>query len=190
VIDRRDSPFDATRGWLHSSSLQVGVESLGSDLGYVRYLTRQAAYQSLGPLTLAGSARWGMLFGYSGTAPLSVLDLFFLAGGTNTVRGYREDSLSALTVSDLYLGGTSLLVLHGEVRFPIVSIVKGAVFVDAGNTCTATHDIALGRLAVGSGFGVRIATPLAPLRLDFGYPVTTGFGERRWRLHFSIGQMF
>jgi outer membrane translocation and assembly module TamA len=45
-------------------------------------------------------------------------------------------------------------------------------------------------MAVGSGLGLRIATPLAPLRLDFGYPVTEGFGPPRLRVHFSIGQMF
>jgi outer membrane protein assembly factor BamA len=190
VIDRRDSPFDATRGWFHSSSLKVGVESLGSDLGYVRYLTRQSVYQQLGPLTLAASARWGTMIGYSGTAPLSTLDLFFLAGGTNTVRGYRENSLSAVNVADIYLGGTSLLVLNGELRFPIFRMVRGAAFVDSGNTFTATREIAIDRMAVGSGLGLRIATPLAPLRLDFGYPVTERFGPPRLRVHFSIGQMF
>ena len=190
VIDRRDSPFDAKRGWFHSSSLKIGVEPLGSDLGYVRYLTRQSVYQQLGPLTLAGNARWGTMIGYSGSAPLSTLDLFFLAGGTNTVRGYRENSLSAVNVADIYLGGTSLLVLNGELRFPIFRMVRGAAFVDSGNTFTATREIALDRMAVGSGLGLRIATPLAPLRLDFGYPVTEGFGPSGLRIHFSIGQMF
>src|SRR4029079_7554308 len=31
ILDKRDSPFDATRGFFHSSSLQFGAESLGSD---------------------------------------------------------------------------------------------------------------------------------------------------------------
>ena len=80
--------------------------------------------------------------------------------------------------------------MNGEIRFPIFGRVSGAAFVDAGNTFLATRGIALDRLAVGSGFGLRISTPLAPLRLDLAYPVTEGFGPQRLRFHFSIGQMF
>ncbi len=64
------------------------------------------------------------------------------------------------------------------------------MFVDAGNTFASTADIALGRLAVGAGLGLRVRTPLAPLRLDFAYPLSSGFGQSGLRFHFSIGQMF
>jgi len=190
ILDKRDSPFDAKRGLFHSSSFQFGVEPFGSDLSYVRYLLRQSYYQPLGKLTLAGSARYGTMQGFSGTAPISIVDLLFEAGGTNTVRGYSEESLSAFTVADFALGGTDLLILNGELRFPISKLFGGAVFVDAGNTFASTADIALGRLAVGAGLGLRIRTPLAPLRLDFAYPFTSGFGQTGLRFHFSIGQMF
>ena len=128
--------------------------------------------------------------GFSGTPPISIVDLLFEAGGTNTVRGYPEESLSAFTVAGFALGGTDLLVLNGELRFPISKLFGGAMFVDAGNTFASTADIALDRLAVGAGLGVRIRTPLAPLRLDFAYPFSSEFGQSGLRFHFSIGQMF
>ena len=190
ILDRRDSPFDATRGLFHSSSFQFGVRSLGSDLGYVRYLLRQSYYQPLGRVTAAGSVRYGTIQNHSGTAPISIIDLFFNAGGTNTVRGYPEDSLSAINVAGFALGGTDLLVLNGEVRFPITKRLGGAAFVDAGNTFARIGDLALGQLAVGAGLGVRIRTPLAPFRLDVGYPFSDAYGQRGVRVHFSIGQMF
>ena len=84
ILDKRDSPFDATRGLFHSSSLQFGVEPLGSDLNYVRYLLRQSYYQPLGKLTAAGSIRYGTMQGFSGTPPIGIVDLLFEAGGTNT----------------------------------------------------------------------------------------------------------
>ena len=190
ILDRRDSPFDATRGLFHSSSFQFGVQSLGSDLGYVRYLLRQSYYQPLGKLTAAGSVRYGTIQNYSGTAPISIIDLFFNAGGTNTVRGYPEDSLSAINIAGFALGGTDLLVLNGEVRFPITKRFGGAAFVDAGNTFANVGDLALGRLALGAGLGVRIRTPLAPFRLDIAYPFSNDYGRSGVRVHFSIGQMF
>jgi outer membrane protein assembly factor BamA len=190
ILDRRDSPFDATRGLFHSSSFQFGVQSLGSDLGYVRYLLRQSYYQPLGRVTAAGSVRYGTIQNYSGTAPVSIIDLFFNAGGTNTVRGYPEDSLSAINIAGFALGGTDLLVLNGEVRFPITKRFGGAAFVDAGNTFARIGELSLGQLAVGAGLGVRIRTPLAPFRLDVAYPFSDAYGQRGVRVHFSIGQMF
>ncbi|HSG01389.1 MAG TPA: translocation/assembly module TamB domain-containing protein, partial [Vicinamibacterales bacterium] len=203
VLDRRDSPFDATTGWFHSSSLQGGLEWLGSDLDYSRYLARQSYYVSLGPVTFAGSSRWGTLDAYAGTPPLSALDLFFTAGGTNSVRGYPEGALSAVTTNVLFvddvelvldeplrLGGTELLVLNGEVRYPVWRWFRGVVFLDAGNTFLGWRDISLSKMALGGGLGIRIDTPLAPLRFDFAYPLTTSYGYRGLRIHFSIGQMF
>jgi outer membrane protein assembly factor BamA len=190
ILDRRDSPFDATRGLFHSSSFQFGVQSLGSDLGYVRYLLRQSYYQPLGKLTAAGNVRYGTLQGYSGIAPISIIDQLFNAGGTNSVRGYPEDSLSAINIAGFALGGTDLLVLNGEVRFPITKRLGGAAFVDVGNTFAKIADLTLGRLALGAGLGLRIRTPLAPFRLDVAYPFSDEYGQRGVRVHFSIGQMF
>jgi outer membrane protein assembly factor BamA len=190
ILDRRDSPFDATRGLFHSSSLQFGVRSLGSDLDYVRYLLRQSYYQPLGKLTLAGSVRYGTIQDYSGTAPVSIIDLLFNAGGTNSVRGYPEDSLSAINLAGFSLGGSDLLVLNGELRFPISKRLGGAAFVDAGNTFADVAEITLGQLAVGAGVGVRVRTPLAPFRLDVAYAFSEAYGKRGVRVHFSIGQMF
>ena len=190
ILDRRDSPFDATRGLFHSSSFQFGAESLGSDLNYVRYLLRQSYYQPLGKLTVAGSIRYGTMHRYSGSTPLSIIDLFFNAGGTNSVRGYPEDSLSAINIAGFALGGTDLLVLNSELRFPITKRVGAAAFLDAGNTFGSFSQITLNRLALGAGLGVRIRTPLAPLRLDVAYPFSNEYGREGVRVHFSIGQMF
>lgn len=190
ILDRRDSPFDATRGLFHSSSFQFGAESLGSDLGYVRYLLRQAYYQPLGRFTLAGNVRYGTMHQFSGRAPINVIDLLFNAGGTNSVRGYAEDSLSAINVAGFGLGGTNLLVLNSELRFPITKRLGAAAFVDAGNTFSTLANITLDGLALGAGLGIRVRTPLAPLRLDVAYPFSNENGQHGVRVHFSIGQMF
>ena len=61
VIDRRDSFFDAKRGWFGSVSLQWGQREFGSDVDYLRTLIRGSYYQPLGPVVLAGNVRWGRL---------------------------------------------------------------------------------------------------------------------------------
>ena len=183
--------FDAKKGWLFSTSAEFGLQAVGSDFDYLRTLVRGSFYQPLGPLTLASNARWGNLQPFGGRPPITVLDIFYQAGGTQTVRGYKQDSLSAYTLLDSPVGGTKLLVFNQEVRFPLFWLLSGVAFADAGNTFTDEAGIVFSDLAVGVGFGLRIRTPLAPIRIDLGFPKygnPTGSTSARW--HFSIGQIF
>jgi outer membrane protein assembly factor BamA/autotransporter translocation and assembly factor TamB len=189
VVDRRDSALDANRGWFHSSSLQQGIQAIGSDLTYTRYLGRTFYFKPIGRLVSASGVRIGSIWSTKGTAPFSVLDLFFKAGGSQTVRGYKQDELSAANIGSVTLGGTKLLIVNQELRVTIAKWLKGVVFADAGNTF-GNAGIRLGELAVGLGFGVRINTPIAPLRIDLGFPVPRRPGDPLFRWHFSIGQMF
>jgi outer membrane protein insertion porin family len=188
VIDRRDSFFDATRGWFGSASLQWGKREFGSDADYLRTLVRGSYYQPLGPLVLAGNLRWGRLVPQGGPLTLTIFDLFFNAGGTESVRGYAQDALSAYSFFGAPLGGAKLLVGNAELRSPLFWRLSGVLFADAGNTFTNAQSIRLNDLGVGLGFGLRIKTPLAPIRIDLGFPQSFDKTGVRW--HFSIGQMF
>ncbi|MBD2080072.1 BamA/TamA family outer membrane protein [Leptolyngbya sp. FACHB-17] len=108
----------------------------------------------------------------------------FPLGGTNSVRGYDEGDLGS---------GRSFLQATAEYRFPVFSIISGALFVDAatdlGSGRSVPGDPAGTRGKPGSGFGygvgVRVqAGPLGPIRIDFGFNdrggsnIRFGFGER------------
>jgi outer membrane translocation and assembly module TamA len=184
--DRRDSVFNATRGFLHSSSVEYGAPALASDFAYFRYLFQQTYYRKVSRLVLAGAARLGLLTAVNATED-QTYTLRFRTGGAQTVRGYDEESLAA---SDHGLGGRAMLVLNGELRFPVWRWVKGVAFLDAGNAFVDPSHISLGDLKVGTGLGLRLDTPYALLRFDVGFPVPQQSNTliRRW--YFSIGQMF
>ena len=146
-------------------------------------------FSPLERVVVASAVRAGSFWNVSGTATLDVLDLLFKVGGSQTVRGYKQDQLSPVTTEGLRLGGTRLLVLNEELRVTFSKLFQGVVFADAGNTFLKDQ-FAWRDMAVGLGFGVRINTPIAPLRLDFGFPVPRRPGERLFRWHFSVGQMF
>jgi outer membrane protein insertion porin family len=191
ILDARDSPFNASRGWFQSSNVRWGLDALGSDYNYFRVLLRQFYYQPAGPLIFASGVRWGWLHGISGVPPITILDQYFDAGGAQTVRGYAENSLSAVTILGVPVGGSKLLLLNQEVRFPLFSKwFQGALFIDAGNTFAPGEPLKLDQLAVGTGFGIRIMTPFAPLRLDVGYPINRRPDDKPYRFYFSIGQIF
>ena len=80
------------------------------------------------------------------------------------------------------------MIGNAELRTPLFWRLSGVLFADAGNTFTDAQAIRLNDLGVGLGFGLRIKTPLAPIRIDLGFP--RSFDKTGVRWHFSIGQMF
>ena len=187
IIDTRDDLFDATRGWFHSSTVEHAPSALGSDLRFAKYLAQQYHYHQRGGVVLATAARLGLATGFGD-------DLIpterFHAGGGNTVRGYPQDSLGPVGFFGEPRGGNALLVLNQEVRFPLLWILRGVGFVDAGNVFASPGDVSLRDLEIGLGGGLRADTPFGLLRVDFGFPVSDDGAERTGRFFFSIGQAF
>src|SRR6185503_19654737 len=106
----------------------------------------------------------------------------FVTGGASSVRGYFENEIgfrSAPPDSGVR-GGEVLLLGSIEARFPLIWIIGGAVFLDAGNVWERPDDITLRRVFTVAGpeagysdmrwsvgTGIRIATPVGPLRFDY-----------------------
>ncbi len=185
--DTRDDPFDPARGWFAAVSLDYASAALGSDLRFVRLLVQGAAFQRAGPAVLAGRLRLGAARGIGQEVVPSER---FFAGGATSVRGYAENALGPVDLFGEPAGGNALLVLNGEIRFPVFGGVRGVGFVDAGNVFARLSDLAVGQLEVGVGAGVRVDTPFAMLRLDFGMPVPRRPGGPFGRWYFSLGHAF
>ncbi|MGI0494211.1 BamA/TamA family outer membrane protein [Alkalinema pantanalense CENA528] len=108
----------------------------------------------------------------------------FSLGGSNSVRGFEEGDVGS---------GKSFIQASAEYRFPLFSIISGALFVDAA-TDLGTGDSVKGNPAglrgkpgsgIGYGLGVRVQSPLGPIRVDYGF---NDQGDSR--LHFGIGERF
>lgn len=191
-LDRRDDPSDPTGGWFASANWEQAVQTLGSDYSNGKAFTQASLYHGVSRLTLAGRVQLGTGYGEDGLA----FSERFLLGGATTVRGYAENSLGPRSVFDFPLGGDALLAFNGELRFPVRGWVQGVAFVDAGNVFEQRADISFRGLAVGYGVGLRLASPFAMLRIDFGLPAQTLYPERpahhlksgRW--YFGIGHIF
>jgi outer membrane protein assembly factor BamA/autotransporter translocation and assembly factor TamB len=188
LVDTRDDLVDATRGMLVSSTFEYGAAGLGSDLRFAKYFFQQNYYRTLGHrMVFATSGRLGLAAGYGQDLIPSER---FRAGGGNSVRGFRDDTLGPTNVFGDPAGGNALVVVNEELRFPIAWRFRGVAFLDAGNTFTTVGDIGLRNLRAGAGFGLRVQTPFALLRADLGAPLSPRAGESRVRWFFSIGQSF
>ena len=69
-------------------------------------------------------------------------------------------------------------------------IFKGSLFYDIGNVWRRVGDFA-SDFKSGTGIGARVNTPIGPIRLDLGVPVSGLGGEKRKaRFHFNISRAF
>ncbi len=191
ILDARDKPFDASRGWFQSSNLQWGLQSLGSDFDYVRVLLRQFYYQPAGPLVFASGVRWGWLHGIAGVPPITILRPVLRRG--RFADGSRLCGGFAVGRRRRGLPRWRHETAHSEPGSPIPSLL--AMAAGRGVHRCRQHLQAggppqLDELAVGAGFGIRIMTPFAPIRIDVGYPLDRRPGDSAYRVHFSIGQIF
>lgn len=139
----------------------------------------------------------GIPYGNSNDMPF---EKSFYAGGTNGMRGWRFRELGPGTFSNpdklnIERIGDLQLEFNLEYRFPIYSIIKGAIFTDIGNIWTMReNEIFAGgefnfntfykQLAVDAGLGLRVDISFLLFRLDVAAPmVNPAFPEgERWRI--------
>jgi outer membrane protein assembly factor BamA/autotransporter translocation and assembly factor TamB len=186
--DSRDDPSDTTRGTFVSTSLEHGSTRLGSDLLFLRSLTQAYHFRPWKSVVFASAARYGAVKPLEGQVLVS--SLRFFAGGARTVRGVPEDSLGGLDFFGDPVGGRGLLTLNEEVRFPMYRWLRGVAFLDTGNVFPEVSGIRVRELVGSTGFGLRVVTPFALFRVDYGRTIWNGPADNSGRWVFGIGQTF
>ncbi len=110
----------------------------------------------------------------------------YFVGGADNLRGYADDRF----------WGNNLFLLSTELRVPLDrkgGNLSGVLFLDIGDAWGAS-DVNGENIQgfeqhkgfspnIGVGLGVRVKTPVGPVRLDYGIGETS-------RIHFAIGQSF
>jgi outer membrane protein assembly factor BamA/autotransporter translocation and assembly factor TamB len=189
VIERRNDPFDPSRGWFSSVNFELSRPGLGSDLSFVKSFIQQFQFVPIGHgVVIASAARVGLARTYRGET-LIPSERFF-AGGATSVRGYADDALGGRSVLGDAEGGAASLITNGEVRFPIYRWLRGVGFADLGNVYPSVSDMFHTGVQVGIGGGFRLNTPVGLLRLDLGKPANPRPLDSTWTVHFGLGHAF
>ncbi|MFH0876854.1 MAG: outer membrane protein assembly factor BamA [Candidatus Omnitrophota bacterium] len=193
--DTTDNVFNPSRGYVLSGSSEFAGGGLGGDKDFTKMFGLATLYVpgfGKGVLQLQGRVGFAQPFGNQEKVPIYER---FYAGGANTIRGYEERSVGPVdSVTGDPLGGEALLIFNVEYAFPLLEFIKGAVFFDTGNVWSEVSSFGTEGLSSGIGFGVRIKTPIGPLKLDYGIPLDQQPGdedrEREGRFHFSMSHGF
>lgn len=170
TFDSRDNVNDPHEGKRNSYSIEWA--GLGGDFDFTKYSADYRYYYRMGASEDVLALQFGV--GYAdGTMPLSQR---FAVGGSDSLRGYKDDQFK----------GNSMLKATLEYRTPLMKKVQGVIFTDTGYAWDkkTEDDFDLGLIKFSYGIGLRVNSPLGPLRLDYG------IGDDGGRFHFSFGGQF
>lgn len=157
---------------------------LGGDADFYRVEVSLSKYWKFAfSSTLAGRIKVGSLHAYNAlTQRIPDYELFRL-GGATSVRGFATDRLKTTMVDGkvVAVGDKVKLIGNLEWRFPIYKGLGAELFMDAGQLWPDYSKLDILGMRYSSGVGLTYATPLGPVRLDFGRK----FGslksyEKRW----------
>lgn len=198
VKDTRDFLQGPTKGYRNSISLEQA--GFGGD-PFTKVKAESSYYKKLtDKLVLALNGEAGAILGDD--VPLS--ERFFL-GGAETVRGYeygtispvdfitywRDDHGLYLDREDVRVGGSEMLLLKTELRYPLTQAIEGVAFFDSGGTWREMGDFDAGEIRYGTGLGLRVTLPIgAMIRLDYGHALNPDEYQETQPIHFSFGHSF
>ncbi|HEX7900385.1 MAG TPA: BamA/TamA family outer membrane protein [Planctomycetota bacterium] len=187
--DGRDVPHLPTRGTFLGGRVEWSDRPLESELRFVNFNGRAAAYVPL-PWDLVGalSLQGGRIRPLDTTDEIPIA-LRYFAGGLTTVRGFEFASIGP-EVDDDPTGGQLFLALQAELRFPIWGGLHGAVFHDRGGVWFEYDDFDVDDIRWSVGTGIRYYTPAGALVLDVGWNPDREEGEHAVEAHISVGFPF
>jgi len=189
VRDSRDDLLLPTRGSYLSIGSRLFAQPLLSEETFLNtQVTEARVWTFPNGTSFTTAARLGIAdpFGSSDSVPISER---FFAGGDATNRGFARDRLGPIE-NDQPVGGEGMLLFNQEFRFPIWGRLKGEVFYDAGNVYRLVSDIAPTDLRHVGGLGLRLETPIGPLRAEYGWKLDREPGESPGQFYLAIGSAF
>ena len=167
--DTRDDVMNPRHGHYNELRSQSGGYILGGDYDYTKFETDLRKYI---PVSKKDSLAI-RLFGGTAFGDVPDVELFEI-GGADTLRGYDDDQFE----------GKKAATLSVEYRKTFNKRFQGVVFADAGGVWESEIGEITDGIKTSVGVGVRVVTPLGPLRLDYAV------GEEDNKVHFSFGHTF
>ncbi|MBP1149630.1 outer membrane protein insertion porin family [Methylocaldum sp. RMAD-M] len=198
VHDTLNRAIFPTKGGSQRLSILASVPI--SDLNYYKASYKLQHYFPIAKdltFMLEGEIAYGD--GYGDTGSLPFFEHYF-AGGPQSVRGFRPNTLGPLTKpnnqglgGNLPFGGSSKLVGTAELFFPVPFMqdsknLRLGTFIDAGNVFDGTYD--LGEIRYSAGLSAKWLSPFGALGFSIAQPINASGRDDVQNFQFSFGSGF
>jgi outer membrane protein insertion porin family len=200
-----DNPLDPRSGSVVNLNMELaglGGTSFVKGLVHSRFFFSFLKSPRWGEWVFSPGVTYGIGTSLSGNngSELPLYERFFPGGlgGGGDVRGYQIYSLGPqVTLFNPQgapfgieqVGGSQELLLSGETTFPILQSfgIRGAVFLDAGNSWFLTQSPSLNGLQAAAGFGIRWRSPFGPIAVDLAFPINPRPNDQSTVFDFGAG---
>ncbi len=193
--DTRNNLLHPTRGTRVNLITEWAGGFLGGETDYIKVEGRFSKYwQTFDAFeqVFFVLARTGTVLPYGDSETVPFFDRYFL-GGPNTLRGFRfrqvgpKDGLNGEPI-----GGNTYGFFSAEYVFKIADPLRVAFFYDSGFVNDEEVDFNIRDYNDNFGFGARMMIMGAPMRIDYGIPITTDrFNDDDGaQFNFSFGSRF
>ena len=187
-IDDSSPAFSPLQGYSASFVTTLSGLKLGSEYHYLQGLIDLRKYNEISEgAVLAAKVKAGIMKPIWGDATTPIDERFF-AGGSNSIRGWARGEIGPQSIEGIALGGESYLEFSAEWRQHLWRMLSGVMFCDAGNVWAGYDEYDLNDIKYSAGLGIRIDTPIGPIRFDAAQPL--GSADKQIQLHLNIGQAF
>jgi outer membrane protein insertion porin family len=192
--DARDSALVPSRGYFTQANAEYGTPA-GATQYYKADLQAQYYYSFARGFVLGLNLQGGYGRGLGGK-PFPIFKNYY-AGGIGSVRGYEPSSLGPrdATTGDP-IGGSKMVVGNIELTFPLPGTgydrtLRVFTFLDGGNVWGELgNSVGANGLRYGAGVGLAWISPIGPLKVSLGFPVTKHDGDKYQKFQFQIGTAF
>lgn len=187
VFNNSQPQFSPTKGVNVTFGYKFNGYLFGGDFSYNRVWADFRIYHEIGDAVMAFRAMAGGIKSADANGYIPVEDRFY-SGGSNSVRGWNRSQLGPKRPSGTPIGGKSVFESNLEARYHLFWRISGVAFIDAGNVWNNSYEYKFNELSYAVGPGIRVDTPIGPVRFDVGFPV---WNEKKSPQFFiSVGQAF
>ncbi|MEJ2508998.1 MAG: outer membrane protein assembly factor BamA [Gammaproteobacteria bacterium] len=193
--DSRNRAIFADRGGVLVFSTDVSTPP--SDLEFYKVSMRAQHYFPLGKnVTLSVDGQVGYGTGFGKTKILPPFENYY-AGGSNSVRGFKSNSLGPRDpLTNDPIGGNARIVGNMELIFPSPfaknsKSVRLSTFLDAGQVYDTTNGgVDLNNVRYSAGVSMIWLTPVGALKFSLASPLNAKPGDDTQAFQFTLGSPF
>ncbi len=191
--DSRNRRTFGTKGFYQRARLEFSVPS--SDLEYYKVDHQHVWLIPLSEtFTFATRSEVGYGESFGSTTDLPFFEKF-RAGGSGSVRGFRDNTLGPQDSQDDSFGGNFLTTAGVEIYFPVPALVEASrfrlgIFADVGNVFADVDDFETSELRGSAGLEMNLITGLGGITLSFASPFNDDEDDETESFQFELGTSF